>query len=482
MFKLFKRHLSIYQKLAMFTDALIIFGLFVLSVVLADFLKLFRSFNLQLVQYINNYWLIILLSTGVLIYLLHKNSSYNFNLPGIRYHLGRLPSPIFSFSLFTAFLLFILDLDNFSRSVFMLQLLLLGLVLPAKRIIECLFIRKFNKYIEPHGILVVGTSNYAKELVHKILTERISYLMIFGFLSYEDNPVEKDIFSIPVLGSVKDFQKVLENRVIDDIILVEDEENSLLKHKNFIAEVVQMGLGIEFYSPVYSTFFSRLSIESIKNITLLGYNPTGLKDFELFIKQLLDYFFAALLTIVLLPLLGLTALLVKLTSPGPVIYKQPRVNKHGRIFEIYKFRSMVQNADKQLPELIASYKENKDSGKEMFKIENDTRITPLGKFLRKFSLDELPQLLNILKGDMSFVGPRPPLVFEYENMDYWHKRILSIKPGLTCLWQISGRSEIRKMKERTELDYRYIDNWSLWLDLKIVLKTIPLVIFGVGAK
>jgi lipopolysaccharide/colanic/teichoic acid biosynthesis glycosyltransferase len=178
-------------------------------------------------------------------------------------------------------------------------------------------------------------------------------------------------------------------------------------------------------------------------------------------------------------LMAIIALLIKLTSPGPVMFCQPRSGLNGKPFTIYKFRTMVTNAEQFKHELAAM---NEMSG-PVFKITNDPRVTPVGKWLRKFSLDELPQLFNILRGEMSLVGPRPLPVDEVRRFnDLAHRRRLSVKPGLTCLWQISGRNQISDFKEWVRLDLEYIDHWSLWLDLKILLRTIPAVLIGIGAK
>ena len=196
-------------------------------------------------------------------------------------------------------------------------------------------------------------------------------------------------------------------------------------------------------------------------------------------KQLVDFFGSLIILLFLsLPMLAI-ALLVKLTSPGPALFRQQRSGINGRPFTIFKFRTMVTNAEQFKHELAAM---NEMSG-PVFKITNDPRITPVGKFLRKYSLDELPQLLNVLRGEMSLVGPRPLPVDEVRRFnDFAHRRRLSVKPGLTCLWQIKGRNRITSFDDWVRLDLEYIDNWSLWLDVSILIRTIPVVVLGTGAK
>ena len=175
----------------------------------------------------------------------------------------------------------------------------------------------------------------------------------------------------------------------------------------------------------------------------------------------------------------LIALLIKLTSAGPVMFRQQRSGLNGAPFSIYKFRTMTTNAEQLKHELAAM---NEMSG-PVFKVTNDPRVTPLGKILRKYSLDELPQLFNVLRGEMSLVGPRPLPVDEVKRFnDLAHRRRLSVKPGLTCLWQVSGRNKISDFRDWVRLDLQYIDNWSIWLDLAILLRTIPAVLLGTGAK
>lgn len=194
------------------------------------------------------------------------------------------------------------------------------------------------------------------------------------------------------------------------------------------------------------------------------------------VKRIIDFVVALLALVILSPLLLVIAVAIKLTSPGPIFYRWKVVGQHGKPFEGYKFRTMVVNADQLKAQLLA---QNEMQG-PVFKIKNDPRITAVGRILRKFSLDELPQLWSVLKGDMSLVGPRPPLQSEYAEFTEAQKQKLAVKPGITCLWQISGRNEIRDFDEWLRLDLEYIRHWSLWLDLKILLLTIPAVIKGTG--
>jgi len=217
--------------------------------------------------------------------------------------------------------------------------------------------------------------------------------------------------------------------------------------------------------------------EELGGHSLIAHHNGISEGWPLVVKRILDFSIALAACILLSPVLLLTALLIKLTSPGPVFFIQKRVGLNKRVFPIYKFRTMVADAEKRMLEVEHL---NEVSG-PVFKIKDDPRITRVGKFLRKTSIDELPQLLDVLKGDMSLVGPRPLPVRDYAGFsEDWQRRRFSVRPGITCLWQISGRSSI-SFENWMELDLRYIDEWSLWLDLQILLRTIPAVVRGTGA-
>jgi len=227
------------------------------------------------------------------------------------------------------------------------------------------------------------------------------------------------------------------------------------------------------------TSIARPTYELLASRPMLVFRTTPDISWALLVKGALDRTLAALGLLLLSPLLLVIAAAIKLTSPGPAIFTQKRAGRHGRPFTMYKFRSMNTNAEMQRAELIAF---NVMSG-PVFKVESDPRVTPFGRFIRKTSLDELPQLLNVVRGDMSLVGPRPLPVYEVEQFESAsHRRRLSMRPGLTCLWQVRGRNSVTDFADWVRMDLEYIDNWSLALDLWILLRTVPVVLFGLGAK
>jgi exopolysaccharide biosynthesis polyprenyl glycosylphosphotransferase len=270
--------------------------------------------------------------------------------------------------------------------------------------------------------------------------------------------------------------ELLRRHIIDEVIMAVSKDELEKLEATFVVceeEGVKTRVLLSFFPHV----ISRVYLERLQDMPLLTFSATPENEFLLLLKRVADFVMALVLLMVLSPLLLLLVLIIKLTSKGPVLYRQTRCGVGGRRFTLYKFRSMRPDADLLREELAAL---NERDG-PWFKIRNDPRCTPAGRFMRRFSLDELPQLFNILRGDMSFVGPRPPLPEEVEKYERWQRRRLRMPPGLTCLWALEGRSTLR-FRRVMELDLEYIDNWSPALDWKILLKTIPVVLLGRGAS
>jgi exopolysaccharide biosynthesis polyprenyl glycosylphosphotransferase len=231
-------------------------------------------------------------------------------------------------------------------------------------------------------------------------------------------------------------------------------------------------LAINFFPHV----IARTHLEELDGLPLLTFTTTPKNELLLSLRHIFDFLGSAILILILSPVFLLVTLAIHLDSRGPAIYRQVRCGVNGRRFTFYKFRSMVEGAEMRKDDLLAY---NLMAG-PVFKMKNDPRVTRVGRFLRKTSLDELPQLFNVLRGDMSFVGPRPPMPEEVEKYEGWQRRRLSMKPGITGLWQVSGRNQI-DFHQWMKLDLEYIDNWSIWLDFKILMRTILVVLLGKGA-
>lgn len=268
--------------------------------------------------------------------------------------------------------------------------------------------------------------------------------------------------------------KLLEERVVDEVIFDVDSSRLAELEEVFLQcdeEGVRTRVAVGFFPHVNS----KISLDRVGNAPLLTFSAAPLDDLRLLLKRFFDIVVAAAALLVLSPFIALVIALIKLTSPGPVIYRQCRCGLNGRKFTMYKFRSMVANADELKADL------NHLSNREVaFKIPRDPRVTSIGRWIRKFSIDEIPQLWNVLRGDMSIVGPRPPLTDEVERYERWQKRRLRMRPGLTCLWAVCGRDHI-DFNSWMRMDISYIENWSLKLDWSIILRTIPHVLAGKGA-
>jgi exopolysaccharide biosynthesis polyprenyl glycosylphosphotransferase len=239
------------------------------------------------------------------------------------------------------------------------------------------------------------------------------------------------------------------------------------------------GIEVWLTSGFIETRVAQMKVESFGGAPILVFRSTPDSSWQLLLKALIDRTVAALALVLAAPLMAVIALAIRLTSPGPVFFCQERSGLYGRPFRMYKFRSMTTNAEQTRQELAQL---NEMTG-PVFKITNDPRVTPVGRWLRSWSLDELPQLWNVLKGEMSLVGPRPLPVYETLAMsENAQRRRLSVKPGITCLWQVSGRNNVTDFKDWVRMDLEYIDRWSLWLDFKILLQTVPAVLLRKGAK
>jgi exopolysaccharide biosynthesis polyprenyl glycosylphosphotransferase len=241
------------------------------------------------------------------------------------------------------------------------------------------------------------------------------------------------------------------------------------------AEGVEAWISADFIQ----TLFTHVQFDQFAGQPLLIYRTAPAISYGLVAKRIVDVIGSFVMLVIASPFMAAGALAIRLTSPGPIIFSQARSGIHGRPFRMYKFRSMVTNAEQARAELESM---NEMAG-PVFKVKNDPRVTPLGRWMRKTSFDELPQLWNVLRGEMSLVGPRPLPLYETANfVDLSQRRRMSMRPGLTCLWQVRGRNQITDFKDWVRLDLEYIDRWSLWLDLEILLRTIPVVLFGWGAK
>lgn len=341
-------------------------------------------------------------------------------------------------------------------------------------------IRLFARYIRRKGrnyrnLLIVGTGPRALKIVRKIKENAHWGLRIEGFIDRDPSLVGEDREGIKVIGTLKNIAQVLRERVIDEVIFSVPRK-WLDEIEEAIYTCEELGIQARLAADLYNPIIGRMSLGELEGIPLLTLSTTPQHVGQLLIKRFSDIVISLGALVILSPILLATAIAIKIDSSGPILFRQNRVGLNGRTFTFYKFRSMVENAEKMREQLEDL---NEMSG-PVFKVRDDPRLTRVGRFIRKFSIDELPQLINVLKGDLSLVGIRPPVPEEVEKYEGWQRRRLSMRPGITCIWQVSGRNKV-DFEQWMKMDLSYIDNWSLKLDLKLLLKTIPAVLFTRGA-
>ncbi len=323
-------------------------------------------------------------------------------------------------------------------------------------------------------VLIIGTGPQAAKAAKLVLHHQNWGFRLAGIVGLEATAASP-VPGVPVVGTVAELAQRLEEGSVDEV-LVALPLRQLARLEGTIARCQELGVGVRVLLAPFPRLKPRVEVEPLGDEALLTLAPAPIAPLPLFCKRLLDVLVASVGLALFAPLLPFLALAIKLDSPGPVFFRQWRCGLRGRRFMLYKLRTMVANAESLRPHLAHL---NVMDG-PVFKAPNDPRVTRVGRILRRLSLDEVPQLWNVLKGDMSLVGPRPPLPEEVAQYQPWQRRRLAMRPGLTCLWQISGRSHL-SFSQWMALDLAYIDSWSLALDLKILLRTVPAVLRGRGA-
>ncbi|MCU1228909.1 MAG: Undecaprenyl-phosphate galactose phosphotransferase [Acidobacteria bacterium] len=375
---------------------------------------------------------------------------------------------------------YLLPLRQLSRSWFILFVVLSAVIL----LLEKILLRILARYVRLKGlnyrtVLIVGTGRRAIEIARVIEGHKYWGYKILGFVS-DGHRLSNGWARYRVYGNVPDLRNLLERgqtpEPIDEIVFAVTRKK-LDEMKQIFLMCEELGIRTRVAMNFFPNKVARIEIEDLEGIPFLTFTTTPSNETQLAAKRLLDIAVSLLMLTLSLPAFVVAVIAIRLTSPGSVLFKQERIGLNGRIFMLYKFRTMIEDAHARRGEVSHL---NEMSG-PVFKAKDDPRVTAVGRFLRKFSLDELPQLWNVLKGDMSLVGPRPPIPEEVGAYQRWHRRRLSMKPGLTCLWQISGRNNV-DFDRWMQLDLQYIDNWSPSLDLKILLRTIPAVLLGRGAS
>jgi exopolysaccharide biosynthesis polyprenyl glycosylphosphotransferase len=332
-------------------------------------------------------------------------------------------------------------------------------------------------FAAPHYVMVVGTGERAIRMAEALEQSAEYGVRLRGFLSEqtEDAPAEIALGAVYKVQPIGELPSILRQHVVDEIIFAVGSESLADLEEVFLLcdeEGVRTRVAVDFFPHVNST----VSLDRFGSTPVLTFSAAPYDEIRLLVKRLTDIAAAAAGLVVLAPFMAVISIVIRLTSPGPAIFRQVRCGLNGRRFLFYKFRSMCQNAEELKPAL-----EHLNTRETVFKIPDDPRLTPVGRYLRKFSIDEWPQLWNVLRGDMSLVGPRPAVPGEVDRYQRWQRRRLRMRPGLTCLWAVCGRDNV-DFETWMKLDMQYIDNWSLALDWKILLRTIPHVLMGHGAN
>jgi exopolysaccharide biosynthesis polyprenyl glycosylphosphotransferase len=337
------------------------------------------------------------------------------------------------------------------------------------------------------NVLLIGPSSAATRYAQMIDTPAYQWSRLIGFIA--DVPEREEGGLVKHLGTLAELPHVLDSEVVDEVVLVRSAETERGPNWGNILELcLERGRTVSLVEDIAPPTNAKVEATMLGQMPVLTLHNTPQRPLALAIKNVMDRALAAIMLVLLAPLFVVLAILIKRHDNGPVFYSQERVGLNGRRFKFYKFRSMDVNAAEILETMKRENRAYYDSINVMedpfFKApdDKDPRITPIGRIMRKTSIDELPQFWNVLKGDMSLVGPRPPLPKEVAELEPWHRRKLSVKGGLTCIWQASGRNDITDVDEWMRMDLEYIDNWSLWLDVKLLLKTMKSVVKGSGAS
>ncbi len=346
----------------------------------------------------------------------------------------------------------------------------------AKIILKSVTGRLQSKGYNVSNVLVIGTGRQAKYLIDHISTQSDLGYKIIGCVDVEKAMVGESVKGIPILGTVEQLDDLIVQNQVDEVFFAMPV-HLVDNVQELIWSCEEVGIRFSLMTDFIQPSIAMTSVRYFLGIPVLTFSTTPSAVGQLLIKTLFDRIMAAVGIIILFPVFFCISIAIKLSSRGPILFVQKRSGLNGRIFNFYKFRTMVENAE----DLRSELEELNEMNGPVFKIANDPRVTTLGRFLRKTSLDELPQLFNVFTGDMSLVGPRPPIPKEVEKYERWQRRRLSMRPGITCIWQVSGRNEI-DFDEWMKLDLKYIDNWSLKLDFVILLKTLPVVLTGRGAS
>jgi exopolysaccharide biosynthesis polyprenyl glycosylphosphotransferase len=369
--------------------------------------------------------------------------------------------------------LFFLTFREFSRWLFATFLVMNITLMIGWRLIARLLWRFSSIPAAERRVLIVGAGNLGQRVAQMIEEYKWSGLSLIGYLDDASDAKEQNEFRI--LGRLDDARRIVKEEQIDDVVITLPQ-NAYGKVNDLVLEMRDLPVLMRVVPDYYSLSLYQASVEDFAGVPMINLRDPALNDVQRLIKRVFDLLIGGILLLLISPLLGMVALSIKLDSRGPAIFRQQRVGENGRLFGMYKFRSMILDAESMLAQLTSTDKQ----GNIIYKRENDPRVTRVGRFIRRASLDELPQLLNVLKGDMSLVGPRPEMPIMIGQYEPWQHKRFTVPQGMTGWWQINGRAD-KPLHLHTDDDIYYIQNYSLWMDIYILLKTPWVVLRGIGA-
>lgn len=452
-------------------------GITAFSFFIAVFFRSYITAYLHPIGPISHYLFLLYIILPLWAVILYYNKAYQSLRTGVLFQtIWPVLKTVFIGGVILMTILFVFKLQTISRALILLFLSFNVLLLLAER--TCIYF--FIHHIRKKGynfstILIVGTGKRAKAFAEAVLNHKEWGLKITGFVDMDPSMVGQEISGKRVIGQIDELSNILPKYKVDEVVFVVPRK--WLDHiEKAVLSCEEIGIKVRIACDFFQKSLAKTYLDTLNEWPLLTLSPPPYYGNLFVVKRTFDIIFSLTMLLVASPLLLLTALGIKLTSPGPVFFRQERCGLNDRRFELLKFRTMVVEAE----EIKSGLEGRNEMSGPVFKVRKDPRVTPFGRFLRKFSLDESPQFINVLKGDMSIVGPRPPIPAEVERYDYSQRRRLSVRPGITCFWQVNGRNTIYDFKEWVRLDLDYIDRWSLGLDMKIILKTIPAVLKGTG--
>lgn len=471
---------SYHRRIAQFADFGTAFISFVLAYSISTLLhRLEPSFFPPKIEIRTSYILIIIALSVVYEILFDQQKAYSYQrFTSLLREYSIVIKVCFTGSLISIAVLFLFGSRDIPRTipiVFFVVSLLLFIIEKSFLFFAASLIRRKGK--NRKRVILIGTGTRARNFISTVKNNFHWGLDIVGLLTGDRENIGKEVEGIEIIDHYKNIQNILKTINPEEIIIT-------ISTKRFdqIRDVLEIcereGVTVRLNSDFFGHITKHVTIDNVFGLNIISFNMVRQSEIELLIKRIIDIIGSLIALLIFSPFMLIAALGIWLTDGRPILYEWNVIGLNKKPFKSWKFRTMVKDADKIKQNLI----DKNEMDGPVFKIKDDPRILKFGKWLRKWSIDETPQLFSVLKGDMSLVGPRPAGPHEFERYESWHKRKLSIKPGLTCLWQANGRNKINKFDEWVKLDLQYVDNWSLLLDIKILLKTIPAVILGKGAS